>query len=419
MLALQSLFGLALLTAAAWVLSENRRRLGWRLPVAGIGLQVLIALLLLKVPGSGQVFIWLNAAVLAIDDATKAGTAFVFGYLGGGDLPFAEPYPGAGFILAFQALPIVLVMSALSAVLFHWGVLPRVVHGFSWVLRRSFGIGGAVGVAAAANVFVGMVEAPLLVRPYLARLTRSELFMVMTVGMATIAGTVMVLYAVFLGSVLDGALGHLLAASLISAPAALMVARMLVPPQDGDGDGEDADFRLAGSEAHSTMDAVTQGTMNGLALFLNILAMLVVFVALVSLVNQMLGLLPDVAGAALSLERMLGWLLAPVAWAIGVPWDQAPQAGALMGVKTVLNEFIAYLQLSKLPEGALDARSTLIMTYALCGFANFGSLGIMLGGLSAMAPERRAEIVGLGLKSILSGTLATLMTGAVVGVLMG
>ncbi|MBF0247612.1 MAG: nucleoside:proton symporter [Alphaproteobacteria bacterium] len=419
MLALQSLFGLALLTAAAWVLSENRRRLGWRLPVAGIGLQVLIALLLLKVPGSGQVFIWLNAAVLAIDDATKAGTAFVFGYLGGGDLPFAEPYPGAGFILAFQALPIVLVMSALSAVLFHWGVLPRVVHGFSWVLRRSFGIGGAVGVAAAANVFVGMVEAPLLVRPYLARLTRSELFMVMTVGMATIAGTVMVLYAVFLGSVLDGALGHLLAASLISAPAALMVARMLVPPHDGDGDGEAADFRLAGSEAHSTMDAVTQGTMNGLALFLNILAMLVVFVALVSLVNQMLGLLPDVAGAALSLERMLGWLLAPVAWAIGVPWDQAPQAGALMGVKTVLNEFIAYLQLSKLPEGALDARSTLIMTYALCGFANFGSLGIMLGGLSAMAPERRAEIVGLGLKSILSGTLATLMTGAVVGVLTG
>lgn len=422
-LALQSAFGLLVLTALAWAISENRRALGWagvgRTAAAGLGLQLLLALVLLKAPGSQQVFVWLNGVVLALEEATRAGTSFVFGYLGGGQLPFEEPYPGAGFVLAFQALPIVLVMSALSAVLFHWRILPWVVRGFSWVLRRALGIGGPVGVVAAANVFVGMVEAPLLVRPYLARLRRADLFMVMTVGMATIAGTVIVLYATFLGDRLEGALGHLLAASLISAPAGLMIARLMVPPDPDDappeGAGEEVD--LSASEAASTMDAVVKGTAAGLALFLNILAMLVVFVALVHLVNQGLALLPEVGGGALTLERLLGWLMAPITWLIGIPWEQARTAGALMGTKTVLNELLAYLQLSGLPAGALDGRSTLIMTYALCGFANLGSLGIMLGGLTAMVPERRAEIVGLGLRSIVSGTLATLMTGAMVGML--
>ncbi|SDG42840.1 NupC/NupG family nucleoside CNT transporter [Roseospirillum parvum] len=431
--ALHSALGLLALTALAWALGEKRHATGWksawptawpmvwRTAAVGLGLQALLAVVLLKAPGSQQVFVWLNGLVLALGDATRAGTGFVFGYLGGGQLPFEEPYPGAGFVLAFQALPIVLVMSALSAVLFYWRILPWVVHGFSWVLRRAFGIGGAVGVAAAANVFVGMVEAPLLVRPYLARLSRSELFMVMTVGMATIAGTVIVLYATFLGGHVDGALGHLLAASLISAPAGLMIARLMVPP-DGSApaettDGPDPEFTMPPPEARSTMDAVVKGTANGLTLFLNIIAMLVVFVALVHLVDQMLALLPSVAGAELSLERLLGWIMAPVTWLIGIPWEQAQTAGALMGTKTILNELLAYLKLSQLPDGALDERSRLIMTYALCGFANFGSLGIMLGGLTAMMPERRAEIVGLGLKSIVSGTLATLMTGAMVGAL--
>ena len=420
--ALQSVLGLIALTGIAWAASERREAVTLRTVAAGLGLQIAIAALILKTPGTRQGFLWLNQIFLGLETATRAGTTFVFGYLGGGKLPFAEPYPGAGFILAFQALPILLVMGALSAVLFHWRILPLVVLGFSHVLRRAFGIGGAVGVATAANVFVGMVEAPLLVRPYLARLTRSELFMVMTAGMATIAGTVMVIYASILGPVLQGALGHLLTASIISAPAAILVARLMVPEKDhtaGSAAAASADeIDVPRSEATSTMDAVTRGTVAGLGLYLNILAMLVVFVALVSIVNQVLALLPAFDGSPVTLERLLGLVMAPVVWLIGIPWSEAGTAGALMGVKTVLNEFIAYLQLAALPADALSERSRLLMTYALAGFANFGSLGIMLGGLTAMVPERRDEIVGLGLKSIVSGTLATLMTGAVVGMLV-
>lgn len=423
----QSALGLLVLSAFAWAISEDRRALGVglaaRTAAAGLALQFAIALLLLKAPGSRALFIWLNDVFLGLQEATRAGTQFVFGYIGGGQLPFEAPFPGAGFILAFQALPIVLVMSALSSLLFYWGLLPVLVKGFSWVLRRAFNISGAVGVSAAANVFVGMVEAPLLVRPYLARLSRSELFMVMSVGMATIAGTVLVLYAGFVGGVIDGAIGHLLTASLISAPAAIMVARLMVPPDlaiDAPARPEpdarqDAEIT---QEARSSMDAIARGTTSGMQLYLNIIAMLIVFVALVAIVNQLLGLAPAIAGEAMTLQRLLGWIMAPVTWLIGIPWEQAETAGALMGTKTILNEFLAYLQLSKLPPGALDERSTLIMTYALCGFANLGSLGIMIGGLTAMAPERSGDIMSLGPKSIVSGTLATLMTGAVVGMLV-
>ncbi|MFQ5626559.1 MAG: NupC/NupG family nucleoside CNT transporter, partial [Methyloligellaceae bacterium] len=359
---MQSALGLLILTAFAWAISENRQAVSWRTAASGLVLQLLIATILLKAPGSRELFVWLNGLFLAIEEATRAGTVFVFGYIGGGPLPFKEPYPGAGFILAFQALPIILVMSALSALLFYWGILQRVVNGFSWLLRRTFNIGGAVGVSTAANVFVGMVEAPLLVRPYLARLSRSEMFMVMTAGMTTIAGTVMVLYASFIGRIVEGALGHLLTASLISAPAAIMVARLMVP-RGGEEDADDADPHIAipPSDARSTMDAVTRGTMGGLSLFLNIIAMLVVFVALVSLVNQLLGLAPALGGAPLTLERLLGWIMAPVTWLIGIPWPQVETAGSLMGTKTVLNELLAYVQLSKLPPEALDDRSTLIM----------------------------------------------------------
>ncbi len=417
-LVLQSAFGLVAFSAIAWAFSENRRGASWRVALAGIGMQLALAALLTRAPGARALFEGLGGLFLAIEQATRAGTRFVFGYLGGGRLPFEEPWPGAGFVLAFQALPIILVMSALSALLFHWGVLQWLVRGFAWLLRRAFAIGGAVGLATAANVFVGMVEAPLLVRPYLARLSRSELFMVMTAGMATIAGTVLVLYASLLAPLIDGVAGHLLTASLISAPAAITVARLMVPP-GGDERGERADGDIAwpGGEARGAVDAVTRGALDGLTLFLSIIALLVVFVALVHLVNQVLALLPEVAGGTLTLERLLGWAMVPVTWAMGIPWEQASAAGALMGIKTVLNEFLAYAALAKLPSGALDARSALIMTYALCGFANFGSLGIMIGGLAAMVPERRGEIAGLGLKAVLSGTLATSMTGAVIGVL--
>lgn len=416
-MAIQSAFGLIALAAIALVLGERgtgvplARKL--RIAAVGLGVQIALALILLKLPPVQQVFIGLNGAVLALQTSVEAGAGFVFGYLGGGPLPFEEVQPGASFILAFRALPVILVMSALSALLFHWRVLPWVVHGLSRSLQKTMGIGGAVSLSAAANVFVGMVEAPLLIRPFVAKLSRSELFMVMACGMATIAGTMLVLYASILGPVIPNALGHLLAASLISAPAAITVARLMVPDSGPPTDGE----LDPGERAHGAMDAITRGALDGIALLINVIAVLVVLVALVHLANQVLGIFPAVGGEALSLQRMLGWALAPIAWLMGLSWAEATTGGALLGSKIVLNEFIAYLDLAALPEGTLSERSGLIMTYGLCGFANFGSLGIMIGGLATIAPQRRAEIVGLGFKSIVAGTLAACMTGAVVGLL--
>lgn len=415
LLNLQSAGGLLALVAVAWLFSEDRRRLPVRLVVAGLGLQLALAALLIKLPQVKGPFLRLNDMVTALQEATQAGTALVFGYLGGGPAPFELAYPENAFVFAFRALPMILVVSALSALLFHWRILPAVVRGFAWVLRRTLGIGGALGLGAAANIFAGMVEAPLLIRPYLGAMSRAELFALMTTGMATIAGTVMVLYAGILGPVVPDALGHILIASIISAPAALLLAGVMIPPA---GPGRDGDTAALAGESEGAMDAVTRGTLDAIPLMLNVMAMLVVLVALVTLANQVLGLLPEVAGSPLTLQRLLGWAMAPAVWVIGIPWVEAQTAGTLMGVKTVLNEFIAYLDLARLPAGALSERSRLIMTYALCGFANFGSLGIMIGGMGAMAPERRGEIVALGMKSILAGTLATLMTGAVVGVLI-
>jgi len=307
----------------------------------------------------------------------------------------------------------VLLISALSALLFHWRILPIVVAVFSRLLQRVMGIGGAVGVSTAANVFVGMVEAPLFIRPYLRQLHRGELFMVMTCGMATIAGTVMVLYAAVLSATVPDALGHVLVASLISAPAAIVVAALMVPSREAPTAGG----RLHAERAQSSMDAITRGTISGVEILIQIVALLIVLVALVTLLNMGLAKLPSIAGEPVSLQRMLGLVMAPITWLAGVPWHEAIAAGSLMGTKTVLNELIAYIELGRLGPEALSERSRLIMTYALCGFANFGSLGIMIGGMGAMVPERRTEIVGLGMKSLVSGTLATLATGATVGMI--
>jgi len=415
-LALQSLVGFVALHALAWLFSERRRAVPWRPVLAGMALTFALAALFLKVPLFSEVFLWLNRAVGALDRATQAGTSFVFGYLGGAPLPYAEQPETSSFILAFRALPLVLVVSALSALLFYWRVLPWLVRGFSWLLVRSMGIGGATGLSAAANVFVGMVEAPLFVRPYLATMSRSDLFVTMTCGMATIAGTVMVLYASFLAQTVPDALGHILVASMISIPAAIAIALVVVPPEPGSA-GMEREAALEPSSATGSIDAITRGTLDGAALLINIVAMLLVFVALVSLVNAALGLAPDVAGAPITLQRALGVLMAPLAWLTGIPWAEAHTAGQLLGTKTILNELIAYLELARLPEAALSARSRLVLTYALCGFANLGSLGIMIGGLATMAPERRADIVRLGAKTLVSGTLATLIAASVVGVL--
>lgn len=408
----QGWIGILMLLAISWGASEDRRNIRWRLVAGAIFLQFVIVLVMVKIPLLQDMFLSLNRVTLALSDATRAGTSMVFGYVGGGSPPFAMEQPGNSFILAFQALPLVLVVSALSALLYYWRVLPIVVKFCSGILQKTLGVGGAVGIGAAANIFVGMVEAPLLIRPYLAAMSRGELFMVMTCGMSTIAGTVLVLYAQILEPVLPAALGHVLTASLISAPAALMISHLLIP----DTGALTGARELARSDAHGSMDAVVKGVVDGVGLLLNIVAMLIVFVALVGLVNQLLTLLP-LGETPLTLQTLLGWLLAPLAWTLGIPWSEAVVAGGLIGTKTVLNEFVAYLNLASLPAEVISPRSRLILVYAMCGFANFGSLGIMIGGMGAMVPDRRREIVGLGLKSILSGTMATCITGAIIGLL--
>lgn len=448
---LQGTLGIAVLLLLAWLLSERRRAISPRVVLGGLLLQLLLALLLLRVPQAQGLFIAVNGLVEALQNATEAGTGFVFGYLGGGPAPFERVEPRHGFILAFRALPLILVIGALSALLFHWRILPWIVNALAGLLRRSLGVSGALGLGAAANIFMGMVEAPLLIKPYLKAMSRGELFALMATGMATIAGTVMILYASLLGASIPNALGHLLTASLISAPAALLIAEILVPAagsakglpaaaptsarlrgqERGPAPSQDQDqagpaAAPAGAPAtpalagryQSAMDAITRGTLDAVPLLLNIIALLIVMVALVELANQLLALLPVVGGAPLTLERLLGWLFAPLVWLIGIPWQEAVTAGALMGTKTVLNELLAYSRLAELPAAALSERSRLIMTYALCGFANLGSLGIMFGGLASLVPERRPEIVALGFKAILAGTLATLMTGALVGILL-
>ena len=405
--ALQSLLGLVAFIAMAWALGEKRRAVNWKMVAVGVGLQLALALLLLKAPFFATAIAALNSLVLAIERATEAGATMVFGYLGGGELPFDQAGPGSVFILAFRALPIILVISAISSLLFYWKILPAVIGLLARALQKSLRIGGAEGLGLAANIFVGMVESPILIRPYVERLSRSELFSIMTCGMATIAGTVMVLYASILADAVPGALGHILVASVVSIPAAYVIAKIMIPET-----AEPTPARLEMSqEVSGSFEAIVDGTTRGVRLLVNVVAMILVMVALVELVNIALALLP--ADNPPTLQGLLGVLLAPVTWLIGVPWDQAPAAGQLLGTKTVINEFVAYLDLASLDPGELDARSRTVMMYALCGFANPGSIGILVGGLASIAPSRRAEIVGLAWRSLVAGTLATCMTGAV------
>ncbi|MBF0281440.1 MAG: nucleoside:proton symporter [Zetaproteobacteria bacterium] len=412
---LQAVAGILTILACAYLFSENRSAIRIRIITTGLLLQLIIALTLLKVPMFQSLFLLFNQLMMALQEATQAGTSFVFGYLGGAASPFVENNPANSFILAFRALPMILVMSALSALLFYWGILPKIVNAFSYLLQRSMGIGGALGLTTTANIFVGMLEAPLLIKPYLHTMNRSELFALMVAGMSTIAGTMMALYAAILGHVIPNAMGHILTASLISAPAAIMIAFIMIP--NISNNGTSATLHNSTS-ASSSIDAITRGTLDGLKLLANVIAMLIVLIALVHLCNLLLTQLPNVNEAPLSLERMLGWCMAPLVWLLGIPWSEATTAGSLMGTKTILNEFMAYLQLAALPKDALSEHSKIIMTYALCGFANLGSLGIMIGGLSALIPQRQSEIIQLGMKSILAGTLTTCLTGAVVGLLL-
>jgi CNT family concentrative nucleoside transporter len=410
---IQSITGIVVFVIIAWFLSENRPKTNFKNIIIGIIIQLVVAFILLRLPLFRNFFLSLNNIILSLEKSTTAGTSFVFGYLGGDKLPFIENFDGTTFILAFRALPLVLVVSALSSLLFYWKILPIIVRAFSWSLQKSFGLGGAEGVGVSANIFVGMVESPLFIRPYLNNMTRSEIFTLMTCGMATIAGTVMVLYASILSKIIPNVMGHILTASIISVPAAITISKIMVPETGKTTHGE----LISPDGASSAMDAVTKGTISGVQLLINIIAMLIVLVALVHLINMAIGLLPDINGQPVTMQRLLGWIMSPVVWLMGVPLKEAADAGALMGTKTILNEFLAYIDMSNLPEGTLSSKSLTIMTYAMCGFANPGSLGIMIGGMGTMAPERREEIIALGFRSIVAGTLATCMTGAVVGIL--
>ena len=411
LLQIQSAIGLLLLAALAWALGGFRRGVAPRVIVAGISLQLVLAAILLNIPPVRATFFLLGDAVDALATATRAGTSLVFGYLGGGPLPYAENRPGASFILFFQALPLVLVVGALSAVLYHWGVLPAVVKAMAGVLTRLFGIGGATGFSVAANVFVGMVEAPLMIRAWLAKLTRSEMFVVMTAGLATISGNTLVVYALIISPVVPDAAGQLMTASLIAAPASILAALLMMPPAPGEGVTHGGDG-IPEKLYDSSMDALVQGTKDGLDLLLGIMAALIVFVSIVALINLALEPL-----AGVTLQKLAGWVLWPVAWAMGIPAAEAATVASSLGVKMIINEFVSYLELAASGGAGLSDRSRLILTYALCGFTNLGSVGIMVGGMSAMCPERRTDIVKLGLPSLISGTIACCMTGAVAGVL--
>ena len=422
MVTLQALFGLVVFIGIAVLFSEQRRMLNWQLLAAGLGLQFLVAFVMFRFELLQALLNALNQVVVAIADATETGSLFLFGYLGGDPSNVAYPFsidnPEATVILAFRILPLILIFTVLSAILWHFRILPVIVRGFSVVLRRAMGVSGAVGLSAAANIFIGMVESPALIRPYIKGLTRSELFVVMSCGMATIAGTVMVLYSVILGEVIDNALGHILTASVISAPAAIMLALIMVPAAPKDSE------KIAGGDAvdistdyHNVMDAIVRGTSDGLKLMVNVGAMLLVFIALVALFNSALLLVPYSSNDPFTLQTILGWMFAPLVWLMGIPWQEAQLAGTLMGIKTALNELLAFLALVDLPAESLSDKSTIIMTYALCGFANFGSLGIMIAGLTGMCSERTREIVALAPKSLISGTLATCMTGTIAGLL--
>ena len=424
---LQPIVGISLILLISTLCSERRHDIDRLEVIKGLVFQFLLCWALLKIPFFQYLFEGLNSAVGAIQKASAAGTSLVFGYLGGGALPFQETTPGASFILGFQALPMIIIFSALSAVLYHWRILPIVVTVFAWLLGRLLKVKGATSFATVASVFVGLVEAPLLIRPYLQSLSRAELFIVMSSGMATISGTVLVLYASFLQQSVPNVASHLLVASIISAPGAVILGLMVIPHERAELAPEELEHsksesmmvvELEAKKYHSLMEAIAEGTQQGVKLFAGVASMLIVLVALVSLANGILSLLPDVMGSSITLQRVVGVLMQPLAWSMGIVWSDTGVAGELMGTKLVLNEFIAYLDLSKLPPHAIEEKSRVILTYVLCGFANFGSLGIVIAGLGSMIKDRQREIIEMGAKSLLVGTLSTCLSACLAAILI-
>ena len=413
---LQPTIGFFALLFLGALFSENIKAIKLKYVVSGVLIQLLLALLLLRVDLVGSFFEYLSDGVMVLKAANDYGTGFVFGYLADGapNAPFDITNPSGTFIFAFGGLTLIILMSAISALLWHWRIIPIIVNALSVLFKKPLNVGGPIGLGATANVFLGQVEAPLLVRPYLSSMTRHELLILMTVGMSTIAGSVMVVYTTMLTPIYgSGLIGHFLTASLISVPAGIMFANMMIPSE------VKTDFPEGDSSKMytSTVDALTQGTKNGLEIFLSVIAMLIVVMALVFLVNSILGIFPDFNGSALTIERILGYFFAPLAWFMGIPWEESLMAGQLLGVKTALNEFVAYLYLSDSETYNLSEKSRLIMLYALCGFANFSSVGILLSGMSAMVPERRDDLISVTGKALWAALLASCMTGFIVGII--
>jgi CNT family concentrative nucleoside transporter len=419
----RAFLGILLIYGICWGLSESKRKLPWRIILGATAIQVMFALALYGIP---ILRLGLENAGVVVDQlqaASRAGTDFVFGWVGNNQVANetlvtqVDPATGTPKFLPplffFQILPLIIVVAALSAILWHWHVLRWVTKGFAFVFSKTMGLGGATSLAVSANVFMGMTEAPVLIKPYIPRMTRSEIFIVMTAGFATIAGSVLVIYVTFLAPVMANPLPQLLVASLMAAPAAVAVALTIVP--------ETINIRERASEPdfeyHSSMDAFATGASDGMKIVLNIATMLIAALALLYIVNAILGAIPPVLGEPLSLQRILGWVFAPLMYMIGVPMEEAAKAGSILGVKTVLTEFVAFIDLSAIPVDEMSDRTRRIVANAVCGFANFGSVGILIGGLSIIAPEKREVFLSLAWKTLIAGTFATCLSGAIVGLL--
>jgi len=424
--ALRALLGITVLVAICYALSNNRKAVNWRLVGIGMAMQLVLALLILKVPGVSNVFDWLSEGFRAVLRFTQAGASFLFGSI-------VQDQQAFGYIFAFQVLPTIVFFSALTAILYYFGILQKVVYGMAWLFTKTMGLTGPESLAAAANVFIGQTEAPLVVRPYLDRMSKSEILCLMTGGMATIAGSVFVAYVGFLGGddpeMQRYFAKHLLTASIISAPAAIVAAKILYPetePVD-----PDKQLDMARDESHNLLDAISRGTTDGLRLAINVGAMLLVFTALIYMANQILlysvgewtGLNEYVKTATggrfegFTFTYVLGLIFAPFAWILGVPAQDVLLVGQLLGQKTVINEFVAYAELNTIRTAGVEIsdKAVLIATYALCGFSNFASIGIQIGGISAIAPGQRQTLTELGVKSLIGGTIACFLTACIAG----
>lgn len=407
---MQAVLGVAIVISIAWLLSETRTQVRW-LPVAiTLGAQLVLAAILLRLPIVSAGLASLNVVVSAITNASRQGTAFVFDYLGGGELPFELTSESPPYIFATQLLPQIIVFAVLVALLWYWRVLPLIIRGISWALQKTLRIGGAVAVAAAASVFVGMVEAPMMIRGYLKTITRSEFFVVITCGMSTVAGSMMILYVTVVGDVLTNTIAHVVTASLLNVLGGILIAKIMIPDDHVTGESEIEDA----FQYQSSFDALTRGAMDGTKIVINIIAMLIVLISLVALINHMMSFMV-IGGSPITLERIASWLFRPLTWGMGLSWTDSAIGSELMGTKLMINELVAYQHLGQVGT-ELSTRSNLIMTYALCGFTNLGSVGILVGGISALVPDRRQDLLSLAPRTLVSGTLVAFLTGSIVGV---